>query len=281
MTNPKSNTIISALPPELSPLDALSYLLDIGVDDVVESHPINRFVAVAATRVAPHAAQVSAEKTTLTSDTETIEDTTKTEIADGQQVAMAAAQAANTIAALQSAVEAFDGLPSRITANRTVFSDGNPDARVMIISEGPNLDGDREGVPLAGASGILLDRMLASIGLDRDSVYIANIMPWRPAGNRLPSPAELQIMLPFTQRHMELIAPDVVVPLGESASRAVLQKNDRMSQLRGIWGDAVGMTTPYPALPMFHPSYLLRTPVAKRKMWRDILTLSKFLAENI
>ena len=281
MNSPKSNQIVLALPPDVSPLDALTYLLDIGVDDLVEPHSINRFVAVEAIKASPNAEQVSSQKTTIAAGVKTIEDITKTKIADGQRMAMAAAQAANTIESLQSAVEAFDGLPGRATANRTVVRDGNPDARVMIISEGPSLDDDREGIPLAGASGRLLDRMLASIGLDRESVYITNIMPWRPAGNRMPSPAELKIMLPFTQRHMELIAPDVVVPLGESASRTLLQKNDRMSQIRGTWSDAIGITKQYPALPMFHPSYLLRTPAAKRKVWQDILTLSKFLAENI
>ena len=192
---------------------------------------------------------------------------------------MAAREAAATAATLddlRAILERFEGCALRTTAKQLVFADGNPEARVMLVGEAPGRDEDIQGLPFVGRSGKLLDLMLAAIGLDRASVYIANIVPWRPPGNRTPTPQESQICLPFIRRQIELADPDVLVCLGGPSAQSLLGVREGIMRTRGRW-------FPYQsareirAIATFHPAFLLRSPLQKRIAWRDFLAIKKAL----
>ncbi|MDQ2106296.1 uracil-DNA glycosylase, partial [Azospirillum isscasi] len=189
--------------------------------------------------------------------------------------ARARAGEARSLEELESALRAFDGCPLKATAMSTVFADGNPAAAIMLVGEAPGEDEDRQGKPFVGVSGKLLDRMLAQVGLDRGKVYISNILPWRPPGNRSPTQAEIAACLPFLERHVELVGPKVLVPLGGTSAKTLLNRAEGITRLRGRWFDyaSPGLPGPVPVIPMLHPAYLLRNPIAKREAWRDLLTL--------
>lgn len=191
------------------------------------------------------------------------------------------ARAARSLDELREALMAFDGCPLKDTATNLVFADGNPESRVMIVGEAPGADEDRAGKPFVGVSGQLLDRMLAQIGLDRTSVYITNIIFWRPPGNRQPTTAEVAACLPFVERHIELANPDVLLLTGGASAKTLLARNEGITRLRGRWFlyESTGMSRPIPALPTFHPAFLLRDPAQKRGAWRDLLALSEKLSE--
>ncbi|MEA2939007.1 MAG: uracil-DNA glycosylase, partial [Alphaproteobacteria bacterium] len=188
-----------------------------------------------------------------------------------------AARTAPTLEALRALLETFDGCALKNTATRLVFSDGNPQARVMFVGEAPGREEDIEGLPFVGRSGKLLDRMLAAIGLDRSSVYIANIVPWRPPGNRTPTPQESAACLPFTLRQIELVDPDVLVCLGGPSAQTLIGIKDGIMKSRGRWYNFDTGTRPIRAMATLHPAYLLRSPVAKRLAWRDFLAIKKAL----
>ncbi|WP_418024720.1 uracil-DNA glycosylase [Paracoccus sp. TD-10] len=189
--------------------------------------------------------------------------------------AEAMAAAATSLAELAGAQEAFDGIELKKGARNFCFCDGNPAARVMIIGEAPGEEEDRQGRPFVGRAGQLLDQMFGAIGLSRKAVdteralYITNVLTWRPPGNRRPEPAEIAMMLPFLTRHVELVQPQLVVLMGNTPCIAALNQQGIL-KLRGKWTTAFGL----PALPMAHPAYLLRTPLAKREAWSDLLSLS-------
>jgi DNA polymerase len=189
------------------------------------------------------------------------------------------AMACNSLAELKTVMEGYEGCALKRTCQRTVFADGNPQGRVMLIGEAPGADEDRLGLPFVGASGKLLDRMLASIGLERNSVYITNVVPWRPPGNRKPEPTEVELCLPFITRHIELADPDILVFLGGAPASALLARHEAISRLRGRWMDyaSARLSRPVPAMPTYHPAYLLRTPHHKREAWRDFLAIRKRL----
>ena len=174
-------------------------------------------------------------------------------------------------------LEAYDGVALRKTATQLVFADGNPNARLMFVGEAPGRDEDREGRPFVGRAGQLLDRMLAAIGLDRTQAYIANIVPWRPPGNRTPTPQETELCLPFIRRQIELANPDVLVLLGGSAAAALTGAKDGILRLRGRWLDYDTGARTIRALPTLHPAYLLRTPSQKKLAWRDFRVLKAAL----
>jgi DNA polymerase len=189
------------------------------------------------------------------------------------------AAAARSLEELRAAMEAFEGCALKRTASRLVFADGNPRAKVMLVGEAPGADEDRQGVPFVGRSGQLLDRMLAAIGLDRTQVYIANVIPWRPPGNRTPTPQETAICLPFIRRQIELAGPELLVCLGNPATQTLLGLKDGIVRTRGSWRDYDCAGRSIRALPTFHPAYLLRQPAQKRLAWRDLRTLKTALAE--
>ena len=186
-----------------------------------------------------------------------------------------------TLDELKIKVEEFDGCALKMTASNTVFGDGNPHAKVVFVGEAPGADEDRIGVPFVGRSGQLLDKMLATIGLDRTSCYITNILPWRPPGNRTPLDSEIAVCLPFLQRQIDIIDPDFIFMLGGSAANALLNKAETISKLRGHWFEyekANGEKAM--VLASFHPAYLLRTPGQKAKAWADLLRLRLKLKEQ-
>jgi uracil-DNA glycosylase len=198
--------------------------------------------------------------------------------ADPVVAARQAAQGAGDLEALEAALAAYGYCELKRGARNTVFADGRPGARVMIIGEAPGRDEDLQGRPFVGRAGQLLDRMFAAIGMARDAadtekaLYITNILPWRPPQNRPPTPNEIAMMLPFVERHVELAAPDVLVLMGNTPCVALMGQRGIM-RLRGNWFTVLGC----PALPMFHPAYLLRTPSAKREAWADLLALQAHL----
>jgi DNA polymerase len=193
--------------------------------------------------------------------------------------AMAAREAARSAASLdelRSILDRFEGCALKASASRLVFADGTPGSRLMLVGEAPGAEEDRQGLPFVGRSGQLLDRMLQAIGLARTDVYIANIVPWRPPGNRTPTPVETQICLPFVQRQIELANPDVLVTVGQPSTGALLGIQGIMKN-RGRWFGYQTGTREIRAMPMLHPAYLLRSPIGKRLAWRDLLAIKKAL----
>ena len=195
----------------------------------------------------------------------------------GTEAAVASARglaaAAQTVVELREALQAFDGCPLKATATNLCFSDGNPEADIMIVGEAPGAQEDREGKPFVGASGRFMDRMLAFIGLDRTSVYISNILFWRPPGNRTPTPAEIAACMPFVERHIELVDPSFLMLAGGISAKTLLGRPEGILKQRGHWRhyQHAGLPRPIPALPTLHPAYLLRQPAQKRLAWQDYL----------
>lgn len=201
---------------------------------------------------------------------------------EGARDALTAAQGANSIEELKSAIENFDGCALKFTATNTVFADGNPEAEIMFIGEAPGVDEDRQGRPFVGASGQLLDKMLSHIDLSRaKNVYISNVLFWRPPGNRSPTTAEIAACMPFVRRHIELVKPKILILLGGTAAKTILDKTEGIMRLRGRWFDfqIEGLENPILALPTLHPAFLLRQAAQKREAWRDLLTLKTKLLE--
>ena len=189
-----------------------------------------------------------------------------------------AARTAPTLEALRALMETFDGCALKSTATRMVFADGNPQARIMFVGEAPGREEDIEGVPFIGPAGKLLDKMLAAIGLDRSKVYIGNVIPWRPPGNRTPTPQESETCLPFVRRQIELVNPDILVTLGNPATQTLLQTRDGIMKSRGRWVDYDTGTRKIRAIGSFHPAYLLRSPGYKRMSWQDLRSIAVALA---
>ena len=192
-----------------------------------------------------------------------------------------AARTAASLEILRDMLEKFDGCALKSTATRLVFADGNPKARIMFVGEAPGRDEDIEGLPFVGRSGKLLDRMIASIGLDRSKVYIANVIPWRPPGNRTPTPQETQICLPFIQRQIELVDPDILVTLGNPSTQTLLSTREGIMKTRGRWFNYDTGTRVIRAIATFHPAYLLRSPSYKRLSWQDLRAIAKALVPPI
>jgi uracil-DNA glycosylase len=195
--------------------------------------------------------------------------------------AMAAREAATrtkSLDELRVLLEGFEGCGLRATATQLVFADGNPQSRVMFVGEAPGYEEDQTGKPFVGRSGKLLDRMMAAIGLDRSKAYIANVVPWRPPGNRTPTPQETAICLPFIRRQIELANPDILVCLGQPSTQTLLGTREGITRTRGRWFKFDTGTREIRAMATLHPAYLLRQPLQKRLAWRDFLAIKKALA---
>jgi uracil-DNA glycosylase len=260
----------------------LRWYVEMGADEAIGAEPANRFASSPATPeaislpIAPPPRPAAAAAVPAAPPKALAESP-----AEAAQSARQLAAGAETVAALAALVASFDGCALKGTATNTVFADGNPEAPVMIIGEAPGADEDRIGRPFVGRAGQLLDRMLAAIGLDRQSVLITNVIYWRPPGNRTPTTAEIATCLPFVLRHVALVNPKVLVLCGGTAAGALLPQGQGITRLRGRWFDLAipGLVDPVPTLPMFHPSFLLRTPERKREAWRDLLALRTRLDE--
>jgi DNA polymerase len=192
------------------------------------------------------------------------------------------AAAATSIDDIRAALESFEGCPLRQTATNLVYTDGTPEARVVFVGEAPGAEEDRQGLPFVGPAGKLLDRMLGSIGLDRTQVLITNTLFWRPPGNRNPTPAEAAACLPFVERTIEIIDPDVLVLVGGTAAKTLLARQEGIMRLRGKWYEyqTARMARPVPTMAIFHPAFLLRSPGQKRATWRDMIEIKKHLIGN-
>jgi uracil-DNA glycosylase len=271
----------------LAARELLAFYREAGVDAAVGETPVDRFVGEppnAAPVTQPHievppAAQPA--RTILARDLDfkdrgTVAPPPSPDAA--VMAARAAARDAKSLDELRAILDRFEGCALRATATQLVFADGNPRSRVMFVGEAPGREEDIEGLPFVGRSGKLLDRMMAAIGLDRTSAYIANIVPWRPPGNRTPTPQETAICLPFMQRQIELVGPDILVCLGNPSTQTLLETKDGILKTRGRWLPFNTGTREIRAIATLHPAYLLRQPLQKRLAWRDFLAIKKALA---
>jgi DNA polymerase len=267
------------MPParEKSARDLLDFYLEAGVDALVGEAPVDRF-APETTATPTRAPQPASLPPDLEIKGRASPPAAPIAPDEAAMAARAAAKTAETLDQLRAILEKFDGCALKATATQLVFADGNPQARVMFVGEAPGRDEDIEGLPFVGRSGKLLDRMLAAIGLNRTSVYIANIVPWRPPGNRTPTPQESAICLPFIRRQIELADPDILVCLGGPSAQTLLGIKEGITKTRGRWFTFNTGKREIRALPTFHPAFLLRSPLQKRFAWRDFLAIKKALA---
>jgi len=246
-------------------LETLNWLVEAGADETIGEEPVNRLLA----KSTQSASQLS---TPARSAAPAIR---SAPTGDGVTDAQALAKAANNLTELKNAMEGFEACGLKHTATNTVFADGTPDGRVMFIGEAPGRDEDRLGKPFVGRAGQLLDKMLASIGLNRNAnVYITNVINWRPPENRDPSPEEAAMCLPFLRRHIELADPKVIVLLGAVAARHVMGLSDGIMKSRGRWMEYRVGERMVPIMPTLHPAYLLRQPAHKKLAWRDLQSLA-------
>ena len=196
---------------------------------------------------------------------------------EAQVSAQALAREAASLDELKAAMARFEGCALKATAKTLVFADGNPAAKLMLVGEAPGAEEDRLGLPFVGKSGQLLDRMLAAIGLTRaEHVYITNLLPWRPPGNRTPTPQEVAICMPFVQRHIQLVNPDILVCVGAPSAQGLLGLSGILAS-RGKWLDYDTGVRKIRAMATLHPAYLLRQPLQKRLAWRDLRALKAAL----
>lgn len=246
-------------------LAQLAWQVELGADEAIGAKPVDRY--------AEKAKPKPVEKTVVVADAAPLD--------VSAEAARLAADCAD-LEALRAAVENFEGCDLRRGARNTVFADGNPAARVMVVGEAPGRDEDRAGKPFIGASGQLLDKMLAAIGLSRmaedleQAVYITNVLPWRPPQNRDPSDEEKAMMKPFLMRHIALIKPDFLLLVDNPSNQTLLETELGVTKLRGKWHEVQGI----PALPIFHPAYLMRAPARKRLAWADLLMLRARMEET-
>ncbi len=275
----------------------LVWQVEAGIDECIGDAPVDRF-SETATKLAERAVRQPAPQSSVSRTPTSGRSRTPEAIAQRQmpvpparensaperavQSAVAAASAAKTIDELSAAVDAFEGCSLKKTAMNTVFADGNPAARIMFVGEVPGADEDRKGLPFMGASGVFLERMLASIELDRSSYYITNIVFWRPPGDRKPTASEIAACLPFVERHIELVDPEILVLLGGPASKALLGMNEGIAKIHGQWFDyaSANMASPVRAMPLYHPENLLKSPAQKRDAWHDLLEIKQKLAKE-
>jgi DNA polymerase len=269
--------------PDHNPRQLLDFYLEAGADAAVGEEPVDRFAATDAP--APVLAARAAEPTAaarpdFTRSSPAISQAAAPQATDeAVMAARQAAKSAGTLDELRALLEKFDGCALKGSATQLVFADGNPKAKLMLVGEAPGRDEDIEGLPFVGRSGKLLDRMLAAIGFDRTSVYIANVVPWRPPGNRTPTPQETQICLPFVLRQIELVDPDILVCLGGPSAQTLLGIKDGITKTRGRWFTFNSGKREIRAMPTFHPAFLLRSPLQKRFAWRDFLAVKKAMTE--
>ncbi len=270
----------------------LHFYADAGVDWLLEDSPVDRlqeFEAQQAAREQVRRAQVSApaeaaerKAAPRAAASAPLNPPPAVAVPDDQAVAAArfAAESARSLDELKIAVEAFGGCNLKNSARSTVFLSGDPASRIMVIGPMPNADDDRDGFPFSGRQGQLLDRMLASIGLSRETVVLTNIIPWRPPGNRMPSPAETAICRPFIERQIALAEPQHLLLLGNFPARFFFGENGTIHSLRGRWREMVVAGRSLRMLATLHPQELLTAPANKALAWQDLLLLSQDLGSN-
>ena len=283
--------------PDKNARELIAFYLDAGVDALLGDEPVDRFAdevdqqvpKSAASRLAggrseetlpasPALPRKGAGSNTISISAPNPLAATPPSAEAAVMSARSAARSAESLEALRALLETFEGCMLRTTATQLVFADGNPKGRVMFVGEAPGRDEDIAGVPFVGRSGKLLDLMMQAIGLDRTQAYIANIVPWRPPGNRTPTPHESAICLPFLLRQIELADPDILVCLGQPSTQTLLGTREGITRTRGRWFKFDTGRREIRALATYHPAFLLRSPLQKRLAWRDFLALKKALA---
>jgi len=275
--------------------DLLAFYADAGVDAALEEEPQDRLAEPPAQAIQqppspasqPHAAAPTPAQREFRNPApqpaaSPAQFASRVAVPDEAQALRARdmAREAKSIEELHEILAGFDGCNLKFTAKNLVFADGNPQADLMLVGEAPGREEDLEGRPFVGRSGKLLDRILAAIGRDRTSAYISNVIPWRPPGNRDPSPMETEICRPFIERHIELAQPKVLVTLGNPSTKLLLNTKTGIMRMRGTW--AVHVTTgglEVPTMPTLHPAYLLRNPAHKKLSWQDFLAVKMKLRE--
>lgn len=262
--------------------EVLQFYADSGVDMALDEAPHNRLVAPnhkadpVAVVMQPDPVQQSAAAAPSPAFTPPPAEAKSHDVYI--QEAKTRAASAASLDELRALLTEYEGCGLKKTATNTVFEDGNREARIMLVSEAPGRDEDLQGKPFVGRSGQLLDKILAAVGLDRTNVYIGNVLPWRPPGNRTPTNAEMELCKPFITRQIELMNPDLLVFLGASSAKNLLETTDGILKLRGKWRSY--SKAEIPVLPTLHPAYLLRQPAQKRLVWRDFLNLRKAAVEK-
>jgi len=262
--------------------DALQALLDFhveaGVDLALDEAPHNRFAEPARAKPEARAASPKAAPAPSAPPSRALPKVAAGAPEEVAGMAREQARHAKSLEELEAILAGFDGCALKFSAKNLAFADGNPEGRVMLVGEAPGADEDRIGKPFMGRSGQLLDRMLATVGLDRSQVYVANIVPWRPPGNRTPTPQEIAICKPFIARQIELASPEFVLCLGGPAAQNLLGIKDGILRTRGRWFTYKAEDgREVKALPTLHPAYLLRQPLQKRLGWRDFQALRRAL----
>ena len=280
------------------PIDVLRFYVETGVDVALSEEPVDRFALSQMPAVAeplrkptppppravefspPELPSVPSFEGRWAPPPEPRQFTPPTLAVPSEAAIMSAREAASqaqSLDELRATLETFEGCNLRFTATNLVFADGNPEAKLMFVGEAPGMEEDLQGLPFVGRSGKLLDRMIAAIGLDRKSAYIANVVPWRPPGNRTPTPQETEICRPFIERQIALVDPDFLILLGGASAKQILQTNEGILRLRGQWRSFDTGVRKIRAMATLHPAYLLRQPLQKKLAWRDLLGLKDAL----
>ncbi len=255
-------------------LECLKFQKAMGITDMLAEQPINHFQTSQTDNYPPLEPQTQTQTQTEPKP-ETINNetklTTKTIIRN-----------CKNLEELRHALDNFEECTLKKTAQNTVFSDGNPTAKIMLIGEAPGAEEDQQGKPFVGHSGILLDKIFSYIGLTRENIYITNIVPWRPAGNRAPLEEEIETCRPFLERHIELINPKVIILAGNIVTKSLLKKTKTgIAKLHGVWHTYKMNNQEIPCFPIYHPDYLLRTPIRKAEIWKDCLSFAQDLSKKI
>ncbi|MBB3288095.1 MULTISPECIES: uracil-DNA glycosylase [unclassified Rhizobium] len=284
-------------PAELAAL--LHFHADAGVDWLLEEQPVDRFAefeAMRAAREGARAAQPRAEASAPATRTQperrqaakpaapsAAPPRAAPAIPDEQAVEQArfAAESARSLSELKTAIEAFNGCNLKNSARSTIFASGTAEGRIMVIGPMPSADDDREGAPFSGRAGLLLDKMLAAIGLQRDGILLANVIPWRPPGNRAPSAPEIEICRPFIERQIALAEPKALLLLGNFTARYFFGGGETIHGLRGQWRELSILGRAVPAIASLHPQELLTAPINKRLAWNDLLAFKHYIDAEI
>lgn len=274
----------------------LDWYVDMGIDVAVGNQPCNHFTFV------PTSIPISPQQKTLQKPLQTVQSPSAPQIASSSELthqgighpviapivsprkkisatSQKLAEACTSLDELRQTLLDWDECLLKITATKMVFSDGNPKAKVMLVGEAPGADEDRQGTPFVGTCGQLLDNALATIGLNRTNIYITNMIPWRPPGNRPPTTQEIAQCLPFVIRHIELIQPKLLILAGGVATKALLNNNEGIMKLRGQWMSyqSDGLKEPIRTIATYHPAFLLRAPGQKALLWKDLLFIQEEL----
>ena len=270
-------------PKSPSPLEILQWHLMQGIEETIDFKPVDKLSEPVQKLTLPPSTSGQPAKRKISAPLPSQPSLAVSALVKGPtSLPVAGAPLSESLEDLKSKLAAFEGCQLKHTATNLVFGEGDPHADIMLIGEAPGADEDRLGRPFVGVSGQLLERMFEAIGYKRSQLYITNIVPWRPPGNRQPTTAEIAACMPFVEQHIALVAPKILVLVGGTAAKAILTLADGIMRMRGKWFtyQPPATTLSIPALPIFHPAYLLRSPAQKRNAWQDILTLQTFIEKQ-